>query len=272
MAVDHYENFPVASILLPRHLRLPVEIIYHFARQADDFADEGDVSNEQRLANIHSFRLELNRIGNHEIPHTPLFRDVANIIAEYHLPLQLFHDLLDAFSQDVVKKRYENFNELLDYCHRSANPVGRLLLHLYQKATPQNLIYSDAICTALQLINFWQDVKKDYAIGRIYLPLDDMTRFAVTEAQIMRSEPNQAWRDLMQFQVNRASDMIKNGAPLGSILTGRIGLEMRLIIAGGNRILQKLKAVNFDIFNHRPVLRPHDWVIMLMQSALFISD
>ena len=267
MAVDHYENFPVASILLPKRLRRPVEIIYHFARQADDFADEGDMPDTERLAKLEAFRSELNRITLQEEPLTPLFREVAGIVAEYQLPLQLFHDLLDAFSQDVIKKRYENFDELLDYCRRSANPVGRLLLHLYGEATPQNLIYSDAICTALQLINFWQDVKKDYAIKRIYLPLDEMARFGVTEAHIAQEITDQRWRDLMGFQIERARDMMKNGAPLGCILSGRIGLEMRLIIAGGNRILHKLRSVNFDVFKHRPVLRPHDWVIMLMQSA-----
>ena len=269
MAVDHYENFPVASILLPRHLRRPVEIIYHFARQADDFADEGDIPNEERLAKLDAFRAELNRIANKETPQTPLFRDVASIVAEHQLPLQLFHDLLDAFSQDVVKKRYANFDELLDYCRRSANPVGRLLLHLYEEATPQNLIYSDAICTALQLINFWQDVKKDYAIGRIYLPQDEMARYGVTEDHIAQGNPDKVWRDLMRFQADRARDMMKSGAPLGTILPVRIGLEMRLIIAGGNRILHKLRSVNFDMFERRPLLRLHDWVIMLLQSAPF---
>ncbi len=269
MSVDHYENFPVASILLPRRLRRAVEIIYNFARQADDFADEGDISNEERLAKLEVFRAELNRISQHEMPQTPLFRDVADIVAQYQLPLQLFHDLLDAFSQDVVKKRYANFDELLDYCRRSANPVGKLLLHLHEEATPQNLIYSDAICTSLQLINFWQDVKKDYAIGRIYLPQDDMARFGVTEAHIAQERADIAWQQLMQFQVQRARDMMKTGAPLGTILSGRIGLEMRLIIAGGNRILDKLEYAQFDMFRKRPVLRPFDWVIMLVKSAPF---
>ncbi len=269
MPVDHYENFPVASILLPKHLRRPVEIIYTFARQADDFADEGDLPNSERLAQLEAFRTELNLIANHENPQTSLFIDIASIVAEYQLPIQLFHDLLDAFSQDVVKKHYANFDELQDYCRRSANPVGRLLLHLYQEATPQNLIYSDAICTALQLINFWQDVKKDYAVGRIYLPQDEMARFGVTAQQIGQGIPNNAWRDLMRFEADRTRELMKSGVPLGSILTGRIGLEMRMIIAGGNRILDKLRAVNFDMFERRPVLRLHDWVIMLMQSAPF---
>ncbi len=267
MAVDHYENFPVASFLLPKRLRRPVEIIYHFARQADDFADEGDIPDEERLAKLDEFRTELKRIAASEAPLTPLFHNVAVVVEQHRLPLQLFHDLLDAFSQDVVKKRYANFDEVLDYCRRSANPVGRLLLHLYEEATPTNLGYSDNVCTALQIINFWQDVKKDYAIGRIYLPQDEMARFGVTEAYIAEGRVDAAWRELMQFQVQRARDIMKSGAPLGSILTGRIGLEMRLIIAGGNRILGKLESAQYDMFRHRPVLRPFDWVIMLAKSA-----
>ncbi len=269
MAVDHYENFPVASILLPKRLRRAVEIIYHFARQADDFADEGDISDALRLFKLDEFRAELQRIAVHEKPLTPLFADVAEIIEQHQLPLQLFHDLLDAFSQDVVKKRYKNFEEVLDYCRRSANPVGRLLLHLYDEATPQNLIYSDAICTSLQLINFWQDVKKDYAIKRIYLPLDDMARFGVTETHVAQGIVDKCWLELMQFQSRRAREMMNNGKPLGTILTGRIGLEMRLIIAGGLRILAKLDGVRYDVFQKRPVLRPLDWVIMLFRSAPF---
>ena len=269
MSVNHYENFPVASILLPKRLRRAVETIYHFARQADDFADEGSLPNEERLAKLDGFRAELKRIASNETPQTPLFLDVAGIVAQHQLPLQLFHNLLDAFSQDVVKKRYANFDEVLDYCRRSANPVGRLLLHLYEEATPTNLDYSDSICTALQIINFWQDVKKDYAIGRIYLPQDEMARFGVAETHIAEDRVDTAWRELMQFQVRRARDMMKSGAPLGSILSGRIGLEMRMIIAGGNRILDKLESAQFDMFRHRPVLRPFDWVIMLAKSAPF---
>lgn len=269
MAVDHYENFPVASILLPRHLRRAVEIIYHFARQADDFADEGDLPEAERLARLDEFRAELRRIEHNETPHTPLFQDLAKIVQQYRLPLQLFFDLLDAFSQDVVKKRYADFDELLDYCRRSANPVGRLLLHLYDEATPHNLAYSDAICTSLQLINFWQDVAKDYAIARIYLPQDDMALFGVTEAHIDERLVDRAWQQLMQFQVERARALMKSGAPLGTILGGRIGLELRLIIAGGNRILDKIERVHYDVFRKRPVLRPHDWIIMLFKSAPF---
>jgi squalene synthase HpnC len=269
MSVNHYENFPVASVLMPRRLRKPVAAIYHFARSADDIADEGERPDEERLEQLDVFRAELARIASRETPLTPLFQNLAAEIYRNELPLQPFYDLLDAFSQDVVKKRYADFDDLLDYCRRSANPVGNLLLHLYHEATPVNIAYSDAICTSLQLINFWQDVAKDYAIGRIYLPLDELAQYGVSEDQVAHGISNDAWRALMKFQADRAREMMLKGKPLGSILTGRIGLEMRMIIAGGLRILSKLEKAHYDMFRHRPVLKPYDWVIMLARSAPF---
>ena len=269
MSVGHYENFPVASVLMPKRLRQPVAAIYHFARAADDIADEGEASNEVRLGRLDEFRDELAHIANNETPLTPLFQNLAVEIHQHDLPLQPFHNLLDAFSQDVTKKRYENFDEVLDYCRRSANPVGNLLLHLYGEATPVNIAYSDKICTSLQLINFWQDVYRDYTIGRIYLPLDEMAQYGVKEVQIALGNADDAWCKLMKFQADRARAMMLSGKPLGSILTGRIGLEMRVIIAGGLRILDKLENAQYDMFRHRPILKPYDWVIMLAKSAPF---
>jgi len=269
MSVDHYENFPVASILMPRRLRKPVAAIYHFARVADDIADEGELNDGERLQRLDEFRDELTKIANGETPLLPLFKHLAGAIQEHALPLQPMYDLLDAFSQDVVKKRYANYDELLDYCRRSANPVGNLLLHLYGEATPVNIGYSDAICTALQLINFWQDVAKDWAIGRVYLPQDDLARFGVNETQIADGSCDDNWRALMKFEVDRARALMLSGKPLGSILSGRIGLEMRMIIQGGLRILDKLESADYDMFNKRPILKPCDWVIMLAKSAPF---
>src|SRR5438270_4050002 len=181
MSVGHYENFPVALLLVPRRWPGPVELIYRFARSADDIADEGDDPNDVRLSKLSVYRAELARIARGEPPQAPLFRDLANIVREYRLPLGLFGDLLDAFAQDVTKKRYANFAELLDYCRRSANPVGRLLLHLFKRTTESNLRQSDAICSALQLVNFWQDVDVDHTKdNRVYLPQSEMTRFGVS--------------------------------------------------------------------------------------------
>jgi squalene synthase HpnC len=268
MAVDHYENFPVASILMPPHLRRPVGLIYRFAREADDFADEGNLPAAERLALLRSFERELERIEAGKPPAIAWFAELAAIIREHQLPLHLFHDLLSAFAQDVTQSRYADYPALLDYCRRSANPVGRLLLVLYGAATEQNHAWSDAICSSLQLINFWQDVDIDYRKNRIYFPQDEMARHGVTEAQLAARETNSNWRELMKFQINRTRAFLQSGAPLGHALKGRLGLEMRMIVAGGDRILTKITRTNYDVFRRRPVLKPHDWLLMLAKSAV----
>lgn len=267
LANTHYENFPVASVLLPMHLRRPIGLIYAFARHADDFADEGDLAPEQRLELLDSYRRQLDRIAADQPLEDPLFAALAGIIREHALPLQLFYDLLDAFSQDVVKKRYENLGELMDYCRRSANPIGRLLLHLYKETDERNLAYSDAICSALQIINFLQDVAIDYKKDRIYIPQDELRKFHVSERQIASGDPVGPWWPLMQFQIERTRRLLQAGAPLGLALKGRIGLEMRSIIAGGETILRKLHRSHGDMFNHRPVLRPWDWAYILYRAV-----
>jgi phytoene synthase len=264
--IDHYENFPVASVLLPAGLRRPVEVIYRFARTADDFADEGTRPDQERLMLLASYGDELRMIERGERSRLPLFQALGEIIRTHQLPIQLFHDLLSAFAQDVTKKRYADYGEVLDYSRRSANPVGRLLLALYKAATPQHLRWSDNICSALQIINFLQDIAIDHANGRIYMPQDEMARFGVTEQAIAARTVNDAWHNFMAFQINRTRRLLLEGAPLGRALPGRIGLEMRMIIAGGERILHKIAAVRHDVFRHRPVLRPWDWPLMMLRT------
>ena len=268
LANTHYENFPVASVLLPMRLRKPIGLIYSFARQADDFADEGELTPEQRLALLDGFRQELDRIRANSAPETPFFVTLKAMIQTHQLPLEPFYDLLDAFSQDVVKSRYETFGEVMDYCRRSANPIGRLLLHLYGKATPRNIGLADAICSSLQIINFLQDVAIDYRKDRIYFPLDEMRKYKIDEQQIADADTSGTWSLFMEFQINRARRLLQSGAPLGLVLPGRIGLEMRTIIAGGERILHKLHKSRGDMFNQRPVLRPWDWAYMLYRAVL----
>jgi phytoene synthase len=262
MAVRHYENFPVASLLLPAALREPIEIIYRFARSADDFADEGSDPSEVRLRKLNDYR------GQLAAPRDPLLQDVAKIIREHELPVELFADLLDAFSQDVTKKRYANFSDVLDYCRRSANPVGRLLLHLFKRTSDSNCRASDAICSALQLVNFWQDVDVDYLKdGRIYLPQDEMARHGVTERHISEKICDDAWRSLMRFQVQRARELMLSGKNLGHALPGRIGLEIRATIQGGLRILEKIEHARYDVFRRRPKLRALDWPVVLFKAV-----
>jgi phytoene synthase len=262
MSVGHYENFPVASLLLPAALRAPVEVIYRFARNADDFADEGSDPPEIRLQKLQRYREQL------DSPAEPLFHQVHKIIREHELPLQLFRDLLDAFSQDVTKKRYADFGEVLDYCRRSANPVGRLLLHLFKRTTESNLRQSDAICSALQLVNFWQDVDVDYTKdNRVYLPQDEMARFGVSERHLAERRCDDAWRSLLSFQMGRTRELMMSGAPLGRALPGRIGLEIRATVQGGLRILDKIQAAGYDVFRRRPVLRAFDWPLLLLKAV-----
>jgi squalene synthase HpnC len=266
MSVGHYENFPVASVLLPAPLRHPVSVIYRFARSADDFADEGDLPAAERLAQLDDYRQELAQLEAGASPRQPLFAELGKVVNRYRLPLQLFRDLLDAFAQDVVKGRYADFAEVMDYCRRSADPVGRLLLHLFGAANEENLKHSDAICSSLQLINFCQDVGIDWGKNRIYLPHDEMQRYGVSERQIAAGDTSGQWKALMRFQVERARALIKSGAPLGRALPGRIGLEIRTIVEGGLRILEKIDKVEGDVYHHRPVLQAWDWPSMLARA------
>ncbi len=261
MAVDHYENFPVASLLLPKHLRRAVTDIYRFARGADDLADEGDASALERLAALKIYRLAILEIAEGKIP-SASFQPLAETIAHHALPAAPFLDLLSAFEQDIQQKRYDDFATLLDYCRRSANPVGTLMLHLYETTDAVSMEQSGSICSALQLINFLQDIAIDWKKERIYLPQEDLIRFGVTEHHIAQAQTDAAWYALMQFQVDRARSLLNSGRPLGRTLTGRIGLELRLIIEGGLRILEKIENVRFDVFRHRPTLHAQDWVLM----------
>lgn len=261
----HYENFPVASRLLPRHLQRPISVIYAFARNADDFADEGDLPEAQRLALLDDYVAKLNTIHDQRPLDDPVFIALQDVIHHYSLPLELFHDLLSAFRQDVTKRRYADFAEVLDYCRRSANPVGRLVLHLFKEASDENLRDSDAICTALQLINFWQDLSQDKDENdRIYLPQDEMTRHGVTDQQLAEKRNDPALKNLMNLQILRSEQLLLSGAGLGRRLRGRLGLEIRATIHGGLSILNAMKRRDNPFI--RPRLRRFDWLRILWRA------
>ena len=259
----HYENFPVASRLLPARMRDPVAAIYAFARRADDLADEGDGPPEERLAALDTMARSLEATSRGTPPaDDPVFVALADTMAAHALPAALFHDLLDAFRQDVTKKCYADFTELLDYCRRSANPVGRLMLHLAGEVRAENLTQSDAVCTALQLINLWQDIAQDYEeMGRVYLPADEMAAAGVSERHIAERINDESFRRLMRTQYARAAGLLAQGRTLGAGLSGRFGAEIRAIVAGGERTLARLTA-SPDPFA-RPRLRPADWAAIL---------
>lgn len=266
MPVHHYENFPVASILLPRHLRRPVESIYWFARSADDIADEGDHPADWRLRGLDDYRLQLDRIAAGVVPDGGPWQELALAIATYRLPVQLFRDLLDAFAQDVVQSRYRSFDELQSYCRRSANPVGRLMLHLFGAVDGKNVRDSDAICTSLQLLNFCQDVAIDWKKDRVYFPLDEMAAHGVSERHIAEGIVDPAWQRLFEQQLGRALALLRQGSGLPGRLVGRPAIELRAIVAAGERIGRRLVATGGDIYRKRPVLVRLDWLVIALQA------
>jgi squalene synthase HpnC len=268
VSVAHYENFPVASFLVPRALRPAVVAIYRFAREADDLADEGDAPSASRLAALDRYERALDAIAAGNPPAKAPFAQLATAISRHALPIDLLRDLLSAFRQDVTTPRYATYADLLDYCRRSANPIGRLLMHLYRTASADNLAGADAICSALQLVNFWQDVALDWSKGRVYLPQEDLVAFGVGDAHIADGRCDDAWRSLMAFEIRRTRMLLESGRPLVRRLPWRLALELSGVLAGGHRILDGIEAAKADVFRHRPSLTRGDWAFVAA-NALF---
>jgi squalene synthase HpnC len=271
--VEHYENFPVASWLCPPKLRPPIAAIYHYARTADDIADEGEATAQQRLDDLSAYRADLLALTQGQPPGgrwPQVFGPLAAMLREFRLPVPLLDDLLDAFAQDVRKTRdqasYADPAELLDYCRRSANPVGRLLLHLYGLHDETALRESDAICSALQLINFWQDLSRDIPRGRHYLTDADCAAHGVLRAELATLTPTPAILALIASQVHTARALMQTGAPLVHRIPGRAGWELRLVVQGGLRILDKIEALGFNSLQHRPTVGAIDAPLILWRS------
>jgi len=257
LAQSHYENFPVASVLLPKKLRRPISVIYAFSRTADDFADEGDASQEERLKQLNAYSEELDKIqqGNSNSDN-PIFIALADVLMQHSLPIQLFNDLLDAFKQDVVKDRYQKFSDVLDYCKRSADPVGRLLLLLSNQPSSQQLQQSDAICSALQLINFYQDIVQDITeSNRIYIPTDELEQFYINEQQLSDNDRDTTrLSPLLRLQYQRAKQLMSEGYVLGASINGRVGWEIRAMTLGGISTLSLLIQQPDNALLNRPRL------------------
>jgi squalene synthase HpnC len=261
MSVGHYENFPVASWWCPPRLRPAIIAIYRFARTADDIADEGDAPPAERLADLAAYRDALNAALRGDPAGTrwpEVFEPLGRIVAAFALPPTRLHDLLDAFTQDVAQHAYADRFELLDYCRRSADPVGRLLLHLYGIDDTPSLARSDAICTALQLINFWQDLSIDVPRGRVYLPQNDLARFGVNIDDLRAGRDTPALRALVAAECAWARELMLHGAPLAHRVPGRAGWELRLVVQGGLRVLDKIATLDHATLHARPRLRAAD--------------
>ena len=265
VARRHYENFPVASLLLPKRLRPHVAAIYAFARQADDFADEPSYEG-RRAGLLEDWRRRLNAAAAGEAG-DPVFIALSSTIVSQRLPVGLLHDLISAFEQDTRVGSYATFADLLAYCRLSANPVGRLILHLAGRATEPLLEQSDAICTALQLANFWQDVAIDQAKGRCYIPREDLVRFRCPPEALAAGRAEAGFVEVMRFEVNRTRDMFRKGSALPRAVGGRLGFELKLVLLGGLRILERIESAGYDVFRKRPTLGAPDWVLLLMRAA-----
>lgn len=266
LADRHYENFPVASLLLPKRLRRHVAVLYAFARIADDFSDEPEHAGFRR-ERLLDWRAQLADVGRRPARH-PVFLALESTLSELELPKEPFDDLLSAFLQDTEKSRYETFEEVLDYCRRSANPVGRIVLMIHGLRDPELFRWSDAICTALQLANFWQDVSVDLKKDRVYIPREDFKAHGYTEADLRMGLRNERFRALMKFEVARARALFEQGKPLPSRLPWPLSLEIRLTWLGGMQVLKLIHKRDFDVLSGRPALGKGDWIPLFFRALL----
>jgi squalene synthase HpnC len=267
LAKSHYENFPVVSVLIRKELRADVAAIYWFARTADDLADEGDAPPKERLARLDEFESRLTALLAGEAE-TPIEAALAHTVHTRRLDPRHFYDLLSAFKQDVVVSRYADFDELLDYCRRSANPVGRLLLELYDVRDEEAARRSDDVCTALQLANFYQDLSLDLPKGRVYIPQNELVDFGANDTTTLAGVDDSVFRDLMRFQVERASRLFDRGRGVLPYLKGRIRMEIKWTILGGERILEKIRRLDYDTRAVRPALGKLDFFLLSLRSIL----
>jgi squalene synthase HpnC len=266
LARTHYENFPVVSWLLPRHLHQHFYNVYAYCRWADDLGDEvGDASRACEL--LAWWRLELEACYRGEATH-PVFIALRPTIEEFAIPCQPFEDLLSAFEQDQHVREYESFEALRDYCCRSADPVGRIILYLCGSFSEPNAAWSDSICTGLQLANFWQDVARDFDIGRVYLPRKSRLRFGYTDNDLANRVTNAPFVELMQFEVARARHYLSAGWPLVDVLPGRLRLDIDLFVRGGLRTLDRIERIGYRVWQTRPVLTKLDIARLVFGSLV----
>jgi phytoene synthase len=271
LARQHYENFPVASRLMPRSARPHVAAVYAFARIADDFADEGARSDTARLALLDDWRVRLHQAASGEPAHddsdaTAVFVALGDTMRRYGLGVQLFDDLLSAFRQDVLVKRYETWSDLLDYCRRSANPIGRLVLRIAGHRDARLDDWSDQVCTALQLTNFWQDLEGDWTRGRLYVPLAIARQSGAHETDLDRKRVTPAWQVALADVAMKTRALFDAGKPVAKMVGGRLGWELRATWLGGVRILDRLEAGGFDVFRARPTLGWRDGVPLVWRA------
>jgi squalene synthase HpnC len=266
LARTHYENFTVASVLLPRHLLRHFHAVYAYCRWADDLADEAG-GGSPALALLRWWRAELLHCYNGQ-PRHPVMVALRQTIERFHIPPEPFLNLLFAFEQDQIVKRYETFDQLLEYCRNSANPVGHLVLYLCDIYSQENAARADYVCTALQLANFWQDVARDFDIGRVYLPAEDRERFGYSEGDLEGRRYNSAFVGLMRQEVDRTKDLFYRGLPLLEQMPAQVRADIELFIRGGLAILRKIERCRYNVWTARPVLAKWEKAALVTGTVL----
>jgi len=267
IARNHYENFPVASRFVPRNIRKYVWAVYAFARIADDYADESGYTLAERIENLNQWEKFLVECYNGNPTHR-VFAALAETVERFQIPIELFQNLINAFRSDVLVKRYETFDDVLNYCRNSANPVGRIMLLLFNYRNEKLMEYSDFICTGLQLANFWQDVSIDLQKDRIYIPLEDMEEFGYSVDDLFKKQINDNFRSLMAFEVQRTLDFFVTGMPLIKNVDKELSMELKLIWYGGTSILKKIHELGYDVITYRPKLNLLNKVNIFFKALL----
>lgn len=262
---SHYENFPVISLFISKELKQHIAIVYQFARQADDIADEGNKNPDLRLEELSNYQKSFENCLNKKYDY-PFWRALENTVTTKNLSPDNFLKLISAFKQDIVKKRYYNFDELIDYCKLSANPIGRIILELNRIKIPELMIHSDKICTALQLTNFYQDVNNDLAKNRIYLPQDELLKFKVDE-NLKSVEINEQFIQFMKLQIERTRTLFKDGYQLLDNLPLNLKYHIKMTIKGGEEILKKIEKNGYDVFKRRPKLYKRNFLSIFLKTV-----
>ena len=267
----HYENFPVATLLFPKAHRDAATILYSFARNADDIADEGDLTRNERKKLLREIEININAIKHQKKIQAPFFRDLERVINQYSLDIKLFEQLMSAFKQDIEKKSYRNFNDLITYCNKAACPAGEMILSLFDAHNKKNISYSNNLCQALALIGMTQDIFEDFLKGRVYIPSTEMKKFTLKESDIKSKSFNHNWKTFKLPWLTRIELLLNKGRPLGESVTGRLKLQIKILIAGADLLVKRLKKEDCDWFVDPPKISNFDWIILLVKTIMSIK-
>ena len=264
----HYENFPVATIIFPKKIRDAATLLYQFARECDDIADEGSFSEQHRLLCLKEYKKQIVNLKKKKVIRTSLFSDIKKVVDNHELNQSLFDRFILAFEQDIKKNNYQTIEELISYCNNAANPAGEMILTLFKQNTKENIVYSNSLCTALALLGMAQDIPEDYNKGRIYIPKNEMKKFKLSPTDIKNKNFGRNWIIYKKFWIKRIEDILQHGKPLEKRLEGRLKLQIRILIKAAELLTKRINKSKCDLFNHPPKLSKLDWLCITLKSII----